>query len=179
MTRLFTRFALAAAAAGLATAPCWAQTPVPTSPNDPLARIHGWVEPAPGSQGAKPEADAPAAKPAAGSEAAKVGPEPPASRSASGSQTAPEAKPAPEPSLAAKPASASKPAPEQGEAAASGPAPHRAHVARHARAGDRSGERRAEVDRRPRAGDRSADQLNRQELNKLTTARGAAPTARP
>ena len=182
MTRLFTRFALAAAAVGLATAPGWAQTPVPTNPNDPLARIHGWVEPAPGSQSAKPEAEAPAAKPAAASEAAKAAPEPPAAKPASGSQTAtvaPQAKPAPEAAPVAKPAPAAKEALEQGEAAASAPAPRPAHAARHARAAERSGQHREETDRRPKPGDRSADQLNRQELNKLSTARGAAPTARP
>lgn len=177
MTRLFTRFALAAAAAGLATAPGWGQSPVPTNPNDPLARIHGWVEPAPESPSPKPEAEAPAAKPAPGSEAAKAAPEAPASKPASGSQTAtvaPQAKPAPEA------APVGKPAPEPGEAAAPAPPPHPAHAVKHVRAAERSAQHREEkIDRRPRPGDRSADQLNRQELNKLTTARGAAPTARP
>jgi len=182
MTRLFTQFGLAAAAVVLATVPGWAQMPVPTSPSDPLARIHGWVEPAPGSQSPKPEADAPAVKPAAGSEAAKGAPEAPASKPASGSQTAavpPQAKPGPEAAPAAKPAQAAKAAPEQGEAAVAVPVARPAHAAKHARTAERSEKHRVEIERRPKPGDRSADQLNRQELNKLTTARGAAPTARP
>ena len=67
---------LFAAAALMVIAPAWAQAPMPpSSPDDPLSRIHGWVEPAPGSQAAKPAPAPEAAKPAPGPQAAKPAPE--------------------------------------------------------------------------------------------------------
>ena len=173
MTRLFTRLASAAAAAAFAGVPAWAQTPVPTSPTDPLARIHGWVEAAPGSQAAKPEPETPAAKQAPQPEAARALPETMVSKPIPESPTAnvaPPAKATPE----AAPVANAKPAPEPGDAAAPGRT-RPAHSARHVRAAEQPSQHREEADRRPRPGDRTADQLNRQELNKLNTARGAAP----
>ena len=181
-------YGLALAVVLALAAPAWAQAPVvPTSPNDPASKTLGWIEAAPGSPPASPAPAAveaqpkslPASPPPATTGAEAAPKSPPASRAPA--TTGAEAVPVSPLPSAAPATSATEPSPpSQATSPAAGGAQKTA-TSRPKQPPKPTPEpsRESERTRHRSASDNMANQLNRQELGNISTARPATSSARP